>query len=210
MISNIDPSAGQFLADLSRTQDTITRAEREMSSGLKFANASDAPDQVSDILRLRADINRNAQVKSNLNGVKTEVDAAEQSLGSAVQLVAQARTLANQGANGTQTAETRLQIAPQVQSILDQLVALASTSVGGRYIFGGDTDQSAPYARDTVNPDTGGGVIQLTTAQATRQIADPLGNTFGVDRTAQQIFDDQNPPGTPAPDNVFVAVNQLR
>jgi len=56
----------------------------------------------------------------------------------------------------------------------------------------------------------GGGVVQVSTAQATRQIQDSLGSSFVVDRTAQQIFDDQNPPGTPAADNVFVAVNQLR
>lgn len=50
----------------------------------------------------------------------------------------------------------------------------------------------------------------MAVTQATRQIQDPLGNTFSVDQTAQQIFDDQNADGTPAADNVFVAVNQLR
>ena len=97
-----------------------------------------------------------------------------------------------------------------VQSIHGQLISLANTQVGNWYVFGGDAPQSAPYAADTVSPDGGGGVVMLTTAQATRQIQDGLGNTFSVDATAQQIFDDQNPPGTPASDNVFVAVNQLR
>jgi flagellar hook-associated protein 3 FlgL len=159
---------------------------------------------------LRADISRTTQVHSNLGNVKTQVDAAEQALSNAEQLVEQARTLAAQGVTGTQTPQTRLALAEQVQSIQDQLISLANTQVGNWYVFGGDAPQSAPYAADTVNPDVGGGVVQLTTVQATRQIQDGLGNTFSVDATAQQIFDDQNPDGTPASDNVFVAVNQLR
>ena len=210
MISTIDPSAAQFLADLSRTRQTMAQAQRELSSGLKFQDASDAPDQVSDILKLRADVSRNAQVQTNLSNVKTQVDAAEQAVSNAEQLLEQARTLAAEGVTGTQTAQSRAALAQQVQSIHDQLISLANTQVGNTYVFGGDAPQSIPYSADTLNPDTGGGVVQLTTAQATRQIQDPLGNTFTVDATAQQIFDDQNPDGTPAADNVFTAVNQLR
>ncbi|MBZ5591151.1 MAG: hypothetical protein LAP39_02875 [Acidobacteriia bacterium] len=210
MISGIDPSAAQFLADLSQTQAKMAHAQRELSSGLKFQDASDAPDQVSDILKLRADISRNAQVESNLSNVKTQVDAAEQAVSNAEQLVEQARTLGAQGVNGTQTAQSRAALAQQVQSIHDQLISLVNTQVGNTYVFGGDAPQSAPYAADTEDPDTGGGVVQQTTVQATRQIEDPLGNTFPVDLTAQQIFDHQNPDGTPASDNVFVAINQLR
>jgi len=103
-----------------------------------------------------------------------------------------------------------LSIAQEVASLHDQLVGLSATQIGGRFVFGGDAEQSAPYAVDTVAPDTGGGVTQLTMAEATRQIEDPLGNTFTVDRTAQQIFDHQSSPGVAAPDNIFTAVNQLR
>jgi flagellar hook-associated protein 3 FlgL len=210
MISGIDPSAAQFLADLAQTKATMARAQRELSSGLRFNDASDAPDQVSDILKLRADIGRNSQVQSNLSNIKTQVDAAAQSLANAELLVEQARTLAAQGVTGTQTPQTRASLALQVESIHAQLISLANTQVGNWYVFGGDAPQLPPYAADTVSPDVGGGVVQQTTAQATRQIQDGLGNTFSVDVTAQQIFDDQNPPGTPAADNVFVAINQLR
>jgi len=210
MVSGIDPSTAQFLADLSQTQSKMETAEREVSSGLKFQDASDAPDQVSDILALRADISRNTQVQSNLSNVTTQVDAAEQAVSNAEQLVEQARTLAAQGVTGTQTPQTRIALAQQVQAIQSQLISLANTQVGNTYVFGGDAPESVPYAADTDNPDVGGGVVQETVTQATRQIEDPLGNTFSVDLTAQQIFDDQNPDGTPASDNVFVAVNQLR
>jgi len=146
---------------------------------------------------------RNAQVGSNLQNVKTEVDTAEQAVQAAELILERVRVLAAQGATGTQTPATRLAIAEEVRALQEQLVSLSATQVGARYVFGGDADQTAPYTLDTVTPDVGGGVVQANAAQATRQIRDPLGNTFGVDRTAQQIFDDQNPPGTPTANNVL-------
>ncbi len=210
MISGIDPAGAQFLAALSQIQNNMQQAETELSSGVKFQNASDAPDEVSDILSLRADITNNNQVQSNLNNVTTQVDTAQQALSSAEQLVENALTLAAQGSSGTATATSNGNLAQQVGAIQNELISIANTQVGNDYVFGGDDYTSQPYEADTLNPDTGGGVVQLTVTQATRLIQDPLGNTFSVDLTAQQIFDDQNPDGSPAPDNVFVAVNQLR
>src|SRR5437879_8652935 len=122
MISGVDASADQFLADLGRTQARIQSAQRQISSGIKFNDASDAPDQVSDILKLRADISRNSQVHSNLESAKDQVNAGEQAVAAAVLLVERARALAAQGATGTQTAAGRLQIAQEVRSTHEQLV----------------------------------------------------------------------------------------
>jgi len=210
MISGIDPAGAQFLASLAQIQNNMQQAETQLSSGLKFQNASDAPDEVGDILSLRADVTNNNQVQSNLNNVTTQVNTAEQSVSTAEQLVENALTLAAQGSTATATATSNGDLAQQVAAIQSELISLANTQVGGEYVFGGDDYTSQPYEADTVNPDVGGGVVQLTVTQATRQIQDPLGNTFSVDLTAQQILDDQNPDGTPADDNVFVAVNQLR
>jgi flagellar hook-associated protein 3 FlgL len=210
MLTGIDPAGAQFLADLARTRAGIDQAQRQVETGSRVNRPSDDPDAVSDILRLRADILRTQQIQSNLSNVKPEVDTGEQSLQSAVQLLDRASVLAAQGVSTTQTAGARQAIAKEAQSILEQLVGLSRTAVGGRFIFSGDQDAQAPYELDTQQPDTGAGVVQLVTSGATRQVQDAVGNTFVVTMTAQQIFDDQDPPGTPAADNAFVAVNQLR
>ena len=56
MISSIDPSSERFLADLSRIQNEINTAERQTSSGLKISQPSDAPEQLSSLLRIQADL----------------------------------------------------------------------------------------------------------------------------------------------------------
>jgi flagellar hook-associated protein 3 FlgL len=60
---------------------------------------------------------------------------------------------------------------------------------------------------DLSNPN---GVDRLVTTQSTALIQDASGITFAASKTAQDIFDDRNPDGSIASDNVFAAVNSLR
>src|SRR5882724_3460375 len=207
MIPSVNPSAQLFLADLSRVQSQIDTATRQISSGLKISQPSDSPDQLEALMRVRADLDRNAQVTKNLSVVKTETDSAEQALETGTQLMDRVTSLALAGANTTQTATTRQSIAQEVTSILQELVGLSQTAVHGRYVFSGDQTQSASYNLDLAAPT---GVDRLITPAATRQITDATGVSFTVARTAQDIFDHRNPDDSIAADNVFAAVNALR
>ena len=62
MIPSVNPAAQLFLADLSRVQSNIDTATRQISSGLKISQPSDSPDQLEALMRVRADLDRNAQV----------------------------------------------------------------------------------------------------------------------------------------------------
>jgi flagellar hook-associated protein 3 FlgL len=121
-------------------------------------------------------------------------------------LTNQAASLGAEGADSTTTAQTRQQLAQQVQNIFDQVVSTSQTEVGGRYIFSGDDDQSPQYQ---VDPSSGNGVDQLTTALNTSQAQDTNGDTFPVGLTAAQIFDPRNPDNSYAPGNMFAALTSL-
>ncbi len=207
MISSLDPSSEKFLIDLTRLQSLSERAQRQISSGLRISEAADAPDQIGALLQLQADLGRNTQIKSNLVRVKAEVDTAEQTVGQAIQITDRLVVLATQGASGTQTADTRLALAQEVKGLQEQLVSLTGTNVEGRFVFGGDADQLAPYRLDASSAN---GVARLTKTPATRQVEDPNGQTFQIAKTAQDLFDARNPDDTFAPENLFAAVNSLR
>lgn len=207
MIRNLDPSAERFLNDLGRIQHTIDRASRQMSSGLRVSAPSDAPDEISDILRLQAAMSRSEQLRTNLTRVQSEVSTAQDALQTAIRLLERARTLGVQGAVSTQTAETRRVLAGEVQGLFEQLVTASRTMVGGRYIFSGDQDQQPAYELDPGGP---AGITRLIQTQATREIQHPSGTTFLAAKTAQEIFDARNPDDTLAPENAFAAMNGLR
>lgn len=201
MISPLDASSQQFLADLERIQERSERAQRQLATGLRIVTASDAPDEIGGLLHARADLGWSIQSRQNLERVNTEIQSGELAISSAIALLDRASTLGSQGASGTQTADTRKLIAGEVESILGRLVALSNTTVEGRYIFGGDADQTAPY---TLDPTSVTGITPYLGAASSRQVEDANGVGIQVARTAEAIFAD------PGGSNVFEAVNDLR
>src|SRR6185436_18010335 len=75
MLSSLDPAAQRFLDTLNRIGDGMGRAQRQISTGLRVAQVSDAPAAVPLILAARANANATRQILTNLGRVKSEVDA---------------------------------------------------------------------------------------------------------------------------------------
>ena len=217
MITNLSPSSEAFLANVDRVQRRVESASRQTSSGKRVNVASDAPGEIDTILQLRTDASRNTQIQENLAVAQTDADAADVALSSATKIMDRARVLAAQGANFTLDATGRQGIAGEVQSLFEQMVAISRTTVQGRYIFGGDRDSTPPYEVDLTADN---GVARLTNSSATRRVEDSAGGSFAASKSAQEIFDTRNPPDplatddppltTPAADNVFAALHNLR
>ena len=208
MITNLDSQSQLFLANANRLQQQLAAAQEQLSSGKRVNVASDAPDVVSDLLRMRSILARNNQIQSGLGVAQTAAAAADTALGSSIQLLDRALTLGVQGANGTLDAAGRLSLANEVQALQEQLVNYSQTQSGGVYIFSGDQETQSSYQLNLANPN---GVDRLIPNQAaTRQQENPAGGTFTVGMTAQDIFDHRNPDDSFAPDNAFAALNNLR
>lgn len=190
MISILNSASQQFLTNLNRIQQQVQTAELQVSSGLKLTQVSDAPDQVSTLLQTRANLAGTQQILTNLGQTKAETDAGEQALQSAVSLFDQVQTLATEGDNSTQTAATNPTLAQQVGSLLQEIGGLTDTQVGGRYIFSGDADQTAPY---TVDLSQASPVSSYQGSASTRLAQHPNGTTFATSLTAQTIFDSADP-----------------
>jgi flagellar hook-associated protein 3 FlgL len=202
MITGLDSSSERFLNSLGLTQRRLEKAQLELASGKRLTVVSDDPDQISSLLQARADLGSAEQSQSDLSRVKTEVDTAESMMQNAVKLVEQARVLSTAGATGTTDKQTRTNLAQQLGDIMQQLVAITNTTVEGRNIFSGDSDQSAAYSIDLTQPVPTGTYLGTP---ATREIRHPNGTQFTVSKTAQEIFDSSGPG-----ENVFAAINAMR
>src|SRR5690349_4305998 len=118
MTSGITPSTEQFLLSVDRLQRRSERAQRQITTGLKVESVSDSPDDVSRLLDARAGIERVKQTLQNLGRLQTEVDGSEKALENAVAVMDRARSLSSQGVNGLTSAETRRQVAGELQGLL--------------------------------------------------------------------------------------------
>jgi flagellar hook-associated protein 3 FlgL len=207
MMQRLDSVREQFLANLNLLQRRMAITQNQLSSGLRISKASDDPSSVTDVLQLEFDTAKISQTITNLNNTKGEVNTAESALQSVSSLLDQARSLGAQGASSTATASGRKTIGDQVEGILSQIVAISRTTYQGRFVFSGDKAGSPSYQ---LNLSSATGVDQLLTASSTRQAQDFNGVTFGVSKTAAEIFDHRNSSNVPDASNVFAAVNSLR
>lgn len=207
MITNLDAQSQRFLTEIDRAQRRVAEAQQQISSGKRVSAASDDPDVVTDLLRLRSALERNTQVQTNLGMAKSAVTVADTTISNTLRALDRALTLAAQAANGTQTAQGRLGFVDEVQALEEQLITSSQTQSGGWYIFSGDQDGQPAYQLNLNNPN---GVDRLVTASATRLIENPGGGSFVASKTAQDIFDHRNFDDSFAPDNAFAALNNLR
>jgi flagellar hook-associated protein 3 FlgL len=201
MISILNPANQAFVNDMTGITSQINNDQLDISSGVTMRNVSDRPDQVGALLQQRAALAASQQVSTNLGNITSEVNTGESTLESAVQLFNTVETLGAEGATSTATAGSQSTLAQQLVSIQKQMVNFANTSFAGRYIFAGDSDQTAPYNFDPTQTDP---VSTYLGSASTRVAIDPSGSTFPISLTAQQIFDSSDPST-----NVFSAINGL-
>ncbi|MDP9054953.1 MAG: hypothetical protein M3N93_11735 [Acidobacteriota bacterium] len=205
-LSPTTPGTAWFLNGLASLRQEESKTQRELSSGYRINDASDSPAQTPALVELGSSLASVQAYQTNLGNVQTETSTADQALGSAISLVQSAESMASQGANTTTTAATRQALANQIQSIQKQLVSISNTTVQGRYIFGGNQDQSPPFQYDGSSPT---GVDALTTPAAAGVIVNTQGETVYQSLTARQIFAPVDSSGAPTASNTFAALQSL-
>ncbi len=191
-----------FISQLKVLNDAMSRAQQELASGKRILNASDDPVSVPTIVQNQADLARVEQSQSNLNTLNSEVGMASNDLESAARIMDNISSLGAQGATATTDAQTRQMLAGQVQDLETQIVGIANSTNEGRYLFGGDSDATAPYSINYANTPP---FTANTTAQATRMGIDAMGNTFSIAMTATDIFNNAD-----VTQNILQSIENLR
>src|SRR6185312_3036761 len=204
-INSATAGAGWFLNGISNLQQELPETGRQLSSGYRVQDAADAPGQAADLVGLESSLAADQAWQSNLSRVQAEANSADTALGSAISLLDNARSLAAEAGGSVLAPASIPNILAQVKQIQQQIVGLANTTVEGRYIFGGDSDQSSPYQYDA----TTGSVTALSSAAATRVIAGPQGQAVFQGLSAQQIFDPQDATGASTGNSTIAALSAL-
>jgi flagellar hook-associated protein 3 FlgL len=212
MFPSLSPQTNIFLNGLSQLQTTINNATSQLTSGYRITQPADAPDQISPLLQLQANLSHNQAISNNLTSVQASVNGADQAVSSGIQLLNQALSLASEGAGSTVTAATRASLAQQVQTIQQQMVNLANTQVARQYVFSGDLSNQPSYALDLSQPPTvpQNGVDRLITPASTGTVELADSTFIPVSQTAETLFDHRDADDSLASDNVFAALNSLQ
>jgi flagellar hook-associated protein 3 FlgL len=101
-------------------------------------------------------------------------------------VVSRAREVAVQMSNGTYSVAQRQSAAKEVENLLEQMVSLANTKYGERYVFAGFRDDAAPFETSEA-----GGVVTAVTYQGDdgrREVKLGPGSRLETNLTGAEVF----------------------
>jgi flagellar hook-associated protein 3 FlgL len=128
-----------------RSRDRAQAATEEVSTGMRVVHPGDDPGVAAMIISSRQATDRLDASGKNAARANDETDGADGALQSLGNVLARARELAVQLGSDTNSPTDRQDGAAEVDSLFQQAVTLMNKDVNGRFIFGGDKDQSPPF-----------------------------------------------------------------
>ena len=136
-----------ILSDNQRTIARLANYQAQLSSGKRINQVSDDPGAARSALRYRAESMQTTKYLDNISKGDSFITASDSAMEQMSQVLDDAKSLAVQGANGTQDAASRKALGQSVDSLLTRLVDLANTVHDGRYLFSGTATFTQPFVR---------------------------------------------------------------
>lgn len=139
--------SNQSIHFLNRNLLTLSKLQEKLASNQNINKPSDDPVGITRILSLSDTLKTDARYKRNIEDAIAETGTVDTVTNQMVGLINRAQELATQAANTSNDQAGRDAIALEIDQIIDQLVQLGNTDIGGKYIFGGYDTGQPPFAR---------------------------------------------------------------
>ncbi|MEK7865876.1 MAG: flagellar hook-associated protein FlgL [Planctomycetota bacterium] len=142
-----DLSRSVILANLSRQEAGLLNSQEQLATGRRIIRPSDDPIGTNVVLDFELEISRRDQFDKTIDTAAARVERTDFALQQAKDLLDRARVIALQQANDSSTPDTRRAAALEMDQLLNEAVSLGNTRVEGRFIFGGNRTDLAPFAQ---------------------------------------------------------------
>ena len=134
------------IRNVSARQTSLVNLQENLTSGKRVVRASDDPVSAAQAERALTRISRIQTEQRALENQRNAIAQAESTMGDAIGLVQEARQLMVSAGNGTLTSNDRATIANQLQSLRDQLTAVANrTDTNGIPLLGALGSAQSPF-----------------------------------------------------------------
>ena len=205
MMSNL------FVRNIQKQTEAMLQRQEQIVTQKRINRPSDDPSGMARVLDGRSTSAAIDQYVENIKQGKTRLEFNEETLTQVDDLVQQARKLAETNSGAEVTAEQRQLAAENVKEIYDQVMQLANSRFGGRYMFAGYQTDTAPFTRDadpndptddytaTYNGDSGS--FQIPIADSVK---------VSVDADGRNYFQDGAPGGVKIFDQLRDLINGLQ
>lgn len=162
----------QSVGSMMSRQGDLSDLNTQFSSGKRINQPSDDPVGAARALDLTHLVAEAAQYQRNITSANARLGLEDQSLSNTSDVLGRVRTLLLQAANGSQTDETRGDMAAEIVQLRQQLLGQANSTDGqGEYIFAGNRTGTQPFASQGGVTYLGDGGQRMVAAGAGLQVA---------------------------------------
>lgn len=179
---------------LSMYSQRIAALQEQVASGARVNRASDDPGDAYRIMRLKAQSASLEQYERNVQEATRTLELGHSLISEVSNNLQSVLQKVEQAASGTYSDANRVVLGEDINSILDQVLALANTENLGQYVFSGANSHVKPYAAETQD-----GYVTAVTYQGSRTDL-PVPIAPGVEMSGvtvgEEVFrrDDRRPP----------------
>jgi flagellar hook-associated protein 3 FlgL len=183
---NVDPNyLQQLAAALSRTTAQQQTLSSQISSGVRLTGLGDDPSAAAQNVQFSAQISADSVFTQTAATTTAQMQVVDSTLGSVVDQINQAISVATAGNNGTNNASDQSSVAAELTSIRDEILGLANTSYSGKYLFSGSQNGGPPFQLDT---STSPASVAYSGDSVVNYVSTPGGQSIATNLPGQQVF----------------------
>ncbi|MEN6473141.1 MAG: flagellar hook-associated protein FlgL [Syntrophaceae bacterium] len=185
----------QLVRDIGNVSEKMLDLNKQLSSAKRINKPSEDPVGMASVLVTRTELNAFDQFSKSIVNGRGWLNSTDSILQELDNLLARASELATSQSSDTATADTRTGTAEEVHELYEQILGLANSKYGNKYMFGGTITQTAPF--EDVS-----GVVQYNGNDDTFSIKIGKTDTVQISLPGSEVF--TNPSG-----NIFTTLSNL-
>ena len=133
---------------LNNARNDIIDLQIQIGTGLRIQKPSDDPIGAVKMVQLTSNLSELDAYKSNMTYGKSFIQTTLTSLDQLLNILSRVQEIAIQERGSNASTQTRLSAAVEVQNAFEEIVQLANTKLGDKYIYGGHDSLNSPYQSD--------------------------------------------------------------
>jgi len=136
------------VANMQNSLSRLAGTQEQLSTSRSMLRLSDKPENVSRLQAVKGSLSYLEQYKKNVDDGISYMELTDSSMQTLNNILEQAAEMAVQGANETYSSDDRKTLAEQIDKMIDEVLDLANSSLGGKYIYAGTDNITAAFKRD--------------------------------------------------------------
>lgn len=135
-----------FLTSLNSSLERQNDIQEQLSDGKAIHRASDDPVKTIRSLRFNTNLDMNEQFTQNLKDAQSWMETTDTALSDVSSVLISAKELTVKAISANPTVAYQA-AATQLDGMINNIIDVANTKLGDRYVFSGQQDKTKPYTR---------------------------------------------------------------